>query len=309
MNDNMLNAINTGSSLFPLFESTVRKKSPGKPTREWVKRDALNIESVSVLPLGARKPKVVEVFYLPFEHINLKARIVLVGMSPGNKQMMEVAETVSEQLSRFNEIDLQEIKKRGAFAGIKMRSNLTRMLNYYDIPSLIGVASGEALFGSRWESLQTTSILRYPVFVDGKDYTGQIDMLDNKVLRKYVVNYFCREIAALDNPYIIPLGDEAADALNRLVKEGLVSGERVIDRFRHPSPEAGSRVGYVIEQVARCDLDPDDPVIKCVDKYDAERSRVKTRVAALRYQSKDAMVVDLRTKPERARSSIVEGVQ
>lgn len=281
MNDPIQTAIRTGESLFPHFEKAISRKPPGKPTREWVKREALKIESVDVLPRGARRAKRVEVFYLPFEHLNHSAKIVLVGMSPGHKQMLEVAETVTEQLARFGRVDLSDLKKRGAFAGNKMRSNLTRMLNYYDIPDLVGVPSGEALFGSRWSSLHTTSLLRYPVFVDGKDFTGQIDMLESGVLRKYVENYFCREIASLNDPYIVPLGDEAADALQGLVGEGLVSGDRVIDRLRHPSPEAGSRVGYVIEEVARTDLNPNDPVIKCVDKYDAERARVKRRVAEL----------------------------
>lgn len=271
-----------GESLYPFFENELKKVPPGKPTAAWVKRVGMQVEQTTVLPLGARKARSIEVFYLPFEHLNPKARIVLVGMTPGHKQMLTVAEAVSTQLTRFGSIDLKAIKKNGAFAGLKMRSNLTRMLNYYDIPSLIGVSSGAALFESQWPSLQTTSLLRYPVFVDGKDFSGQIDMLDNPALRKYVVNYFCREIASLDNPYIIPLGDEASEAVKVLVDEKLISGDRVIDRLRHPSPESGTRVGYVIEEVTRSDLDPKDPVWSCVDKYDLERSQVKARVAALR---------------------------
>lgn len=281
MSDRIQAAIHSGASLFPHFERAISKAPLGKPTRDWVKRNELKIEGVDVLPAGARKVKRVEVFYLPFEHLNPAAKIVLVGMSPGHKQMLVVAETIREQLGRFGRVDLADLKRRGAFAGAKMRSNLCRMLDYYDIPALAGVSSAAALFGSRWPSLHTTSLLRYPVFVDGEDFTGQLDMLETPVLRKYVESYFCQEIATLDNPYIVPLGDEAADALQALVGSGRVSGERVIDRLRHPSPEAGSRVGYVIGEVGRGDLKPDDPVMNCVDKYDAERERVKRRVAEL----------------------------
>ena len=66
MNEQIIEAIQHGDSLFPHFERELRKRSPGKPTREWVKRDAMRIEATSVLLQGARKKKVVEVFYLPF---------------------------------------------------------------------------------------------------------------------------------------------------------------------------------------------------------------------------------------------------
>lgn len=282
MSDLIQSAIQAGESLFPRFEKAISRVPAGKATRDWMKRNELRIETADVLPVGAKKAKRVEVFYLPFEHLNPLAKIVLVGMSPGHKQMSVVADTVAEQLSRCGRVDLPDLKRRGAFAGEKMRSNLCRMLDYYEIPGLAGVSSAAALFGSQWHYLHTTSLLRYPVFVDGKDFTGQLNMLETPVLRKYVENYFCREIANLDNPYIVPLGDEAADALQGLVREGLVSGARVIDRLRHPSPEGGSRVGYIIEEVARADLKPNDPVMSCVDKYDAERIRVKRRVAELR---------------------------
>ena len=282
MPDKIQNTIEQGKQLFPFFEDALKSKSPAKLTTDWVKREEMQIESTTFIPLSGRKPRKVDVFYLPFEHINLNARIVLVGMTPGHKQMLMAAKVLNAQLSNFGCVDLREIKTQSSFAGSLMRSNLTRMLDYYNIPSLIGVKCGEALFKSHWQCLHTTSLLRYPVFVDGKDFNGQIDMLENTFLRKYVINYFCREIANLDNPYIIPLGDEVAEVIKKLVNEQQISENRVIDRLRHPSPESGTRVKYVIEEVTRSNLKVGDPVWHCVDKYDEERSRVKTKVEKLR---------------------------
>lgn len=59
-------------------------------------------------------------------------------------------------------------------------------MNHWGIPRWLGLQDSAELFGSAARQPQTTSLLRYPVFQDGKPYAGNPNMMRHPMLRKYL---------------------------------------------------------------------------------------------------------------------------
>lgn len=78
-----------------------------------------------------------------FDYTNPEAEVVIVGITPGNNQLISSREGKS----------LKEIKRENAFAG-NMRPNLIRMLDHVGVNRLLHIDSccslwDETLIGSR----------------------------------------------------------------------------------------------------------------------------------------------------------------
>ena len=90
-----------------------------------------------------------ELFYVPFEHMNCKARLVIVGITPGPNQM-DMAYGVAQarlKAGLSDDLVLERAKKEGSFGGDTMRPNLVKMLEYFGIPKLLGVDNANDLSG------------------------------------------------------------------------------------------------------------------------------------------------------------------
>lgn len=87
-------------------------------------------------------------YYVPFEYVNIDARLVLVGITPGPRQMKCAYATARRLLNvpMATTDALREIKKSCAFSG--MREKINEMLDHFRIPSCIGVATASALWSS-----------------------------------------------------------------------------------------------------------------------------------------------------------------
>lgn len=120
----------------------------------------------------------VAIYYAPFEYINPRARIILVGITPGPTQMVNANNVARrELLSGAGSFDaIRKAKQEGAFSGEPMRSNLIRQLDHWGIQTWLELESAKDLFDKSRDLVQTTSLLRYPVFVGGNDYRGSPDM-------------------------------------------------------------------------------------------------------------------------------------
>ena len=136
----------------------------------------------------------VAVYYSPFEYINPKAQVVLVGITPGPTQMVNANNVARRELltgsTPLNAI--RTAKQEGAFSGKTMRANLIRQLDHWGIQTWLGMKSTKELFEGAQELVQTTSLLRYPVFVGSDDYRGTPDMTRNALLRKYLFEHLCK---------------------------------------------------------------------------------------------------------------------
>lgn len=67
---------------------------------------------------------------------------------------------------------IQAAKSVGAFSGKSLWSNLINQLNHWGFHKWLGLGDSADLFSTSRHLVQTTSLLRYPVFVKDDDYRG-----------------------------------------------------------------------------------------------------------------------------------------
>lgn len=187
--------------------------------------------------------KKIEIYYAPFEHLNENARLMIVGITPGLHQMKKSFSTVwnAREISIENEEILYEVKKESSFEG-SMRKNLIKMLDELTLHSYLGLSSTSELFGSASHLVHTTSVIPYPVFHNGKNYSGSTPkILKNELLRKYAKESLPAEIDRLKNPLIIPLGVKVAEVVDYLAANDYIPANSILHGFPHPSGGNGHR--------------------------------------------------------------------
>lgn len=218
------------------------------------------------------------VCYIPFEHINPKARVVIVGITPGHTQLLNALKEARQQLDKgaSDEAALKAAKSTGAFSG-PMRPNLTGLLDSVGIHKWLGLSSCSELFSTAAHLVQTTSVLRNPVFVRGENYNGTPNMTKTPFLQKQLTTYFAQEVAALPKAVFVPLGDKVADALHYLAGQGLLDRSRIFDGLPHPSGANAERIAYFMGRKARAELSAKTNP----DKLDEAREGLQKRVLAL----------------------------
>ncbi|WP_347320741.1 uracil-DNA glycosylase family protein [Rossellomorea sp. RS05] len=181
--------------------------------------------------------KKLEIFYAPFEYLNVKAKVVILGITPGSQQMENSYEVVWN-LRETNFTDkriLHEVKKISNLEGAT-RKNLISMLDELNLPRYLGITSTSELFCSHNHLLHTTSVLPYPVFHNGKNYSGSTpNLVSTDLLRTYITQSFHRELDHLNSPLIIPLGVNVSEALSFLSDQKLIDTKHILDGFPHPS--------------------------------------------------------------------------
>lgn len=103
------------------------------------------------------------VFYAPFDWINIDARIVILGLTPGWKQTKIAFETVHAALRRgqSDEDAISAAKAQAAFAG--MRRRMCGWLDDLGVAEWLDISRTEDLFDAQRELPQSTSAIRYPV--------------------------------------------------------------------------------------------------------------------------------------------------
>lgn len=220
----------------------------------------------------------VEVWYAPFEYINPAARVVIVGITPGRTQMMNALRECRAQIDRgaSDEMALMAAKQTAAFSGA-MRPNLIAMLDRVGIQKMLGLGTCAALFGERSELVQTTSVLRNPVFVNGGNYNGNPDMVRHPLLQQQLIAGFGQDAATLPDAVYIPLGDKVSQALFYLADKGHIEKERIMEGLPHPSGANAERIAYFLGNKARASLSKKTSP----EKLDQAREELCRRIAAL----------------------------
>ena len=190
----------------------------------------------------------VKIYYAPFEYINPSARLVLVGITPGPTQMGNANNEARRalQAGKSSIEAMQAGKSVGAFSGEPLRSNLINQLNHWGFQKWLGLSDSADLFSRSQHLVQTTSLLRYPVFVKDGDYRGTPDMTKHPLLRKYLLEYFAAEVEELKEAVFVGLGPQVQKVLDRLIHERVLSPERVIGGMLHPSGNCTYRINYLI---------------------------------------------------------------
>ncbi len=185
-----------------------------------------------------------KIYFAPHnEIINENAKVFIVGITPGWTQTSIAYKTAKEGL--INGLSFEQIRRnckiKSRFAG-SMRKNIIDMLDELNLNKYLNIESCSLLFEEDNNLLHTTSLIPYPVFINGKNYTGSNPkMLDNKVLKYYINKYFYNEVEKLKDVLIIPLGIAVEEVLSYMNQEGVIKKEQCLFGFPHPSGANGHR--------------------------------------------------------------------
>jgi hypothetical protein len=217
-----------------------------------------------------------ESWYTPFEHVNESAKIVVVGITPGETQLLNALREARAQLRTGASFDdaLKAAKHVGAFSG-PLRQNLIALLDHVGFHAWLGISSTQELFGASRHLLHSTSILPHAVFIKGKNYNGTPDMLRHPVLRQSLIEHFSDKIAPLKQAVFVPLGDKVAKALDFLASEGLLSRDQILDGLPHPSPANIERIRFFTGQKLASELSVKTNAEKLVNARNSLMLRVQ----------------------------------
>ena len=189
--------------------------------------------------------KNLKIYYAPFDYVNAKAKIIIIGITPGFTQMEMAIKYFKQQIlmNKSYHYIMENIRKEAAFAG-SMRKNLINMLDQLNINKLLNINSCKTLFENKhFEMVHTTSLIRYPVFNSGKNYTGYSpEILCSDLLKKHVVNNFLMELKKINFSLIIPLGTSVSKVLKWISANYYNIDEKCLFDFPHPSGANGHRI-------------------------------------------------------------------
>jgi hypothetical protein len=169
----------------------------------------------------------IEIYYAPFDYINSKAKIAIVGITPGLQQMTQSFQAIKDGKS------LKEVKDLSSFKG-SMRTTLIKYMDELKINKILKIKSCESLFNIDSEHLHTTSLVKYPVFDKGKNYSGA-NILKKKILLEFVEENFLKELKILQNNIIIPLGNTVSSTIDYLNTKHRLNLKCFLKGFPHPS--------------------------------------------------------------------------
>ena len=206
---------------------------------DWDKKDLL------IPAFLMNKEGDVEIYYAPHnEVVNTEAQVVIVGITPGWTQMKLAYRAAQEgwKAGLSDEEVCVYAKASARFAGT-MRGHLVQMLDQLGLAAGLQLSSCNELFQQHSRMLHTTSLLRYPVFVNQQNYTGsRPNLLMRTWLREQALASIQQELQLMERRrLIIPLGKTVERLLFLLEEAGRLDGAQVLKGFPHPSGANGHR--------------------------------------------------------------------
>jgi len=232
--------------------------------------------------------------YVPFEHVNKAAKLVIVGITPGPNQIGEAYDAAQEMIKAGKTAEQAqiEVKKLGAFSTDTMRPNLVKMLNHFGFDRILGIGDVNSLWRSNAHLLHSTSVVPHAAFYETrakgkltiKPFAGDLDeVLACKIFRDCFESCFLPSLTEINpDAMYIGLGKCPEQALAYAVKQSLLREEQVLGAFSHPSTNGGSSVGYYLREVSLDDLTPKNPVRHRAAWLDAAYERMSNITANLR---------------------------
>jgi hypothetical protein len=181
------------------------------------------------------------------------ARLVLLGLTPGETQTREAAKQYLESPKGLRD-DADSfgrlLRSRVAFKG-SMRRNLCSMLDEIGVPERYGVPRSADLFDDERSDVAATSALIYPVFTgpELRNFSGgSVDLADIPLFRRMLDELLSPRLDRARDAIIIPLGKAAATGLRYLCEQGKVGRKRILAGMPHPSGANGHRIRQFAEQ-------------------------------------------------------------
>lgn len=221
----------------------------------------------------------VKMLYAPFDHVNRAAKIAIVGMTPGAYQAQQALAAARRALTEGKSMEqaAKLAKTFASFSGEPMRSNLIRMMDCVGIADALGLKTTGALWNDASELVHFTSALRYPVFIDGQNWSGTPDMVRTSKLREWLLAWTGTELQQLRDCIIVPLGPKVAAAMQFLASEKLISPNLIMEGMPHPSGANQERINCFLG---------DKPADQCSSKTNpaalaAARTNLERKVTLL----------------------------
>lgn len=195
----------------------------------------------------------IEIYYAPHnEYLNPKAKIFIIGITPGFQQMSTAIATARKEFELGS--DIKEIqykcKVAGRFSGV-IRKNIISMLDEITLNKALNIDSCSELFNKKDYLLHTVSLIPYPVFVKKQNYSGHTPkLIKSEFLMNYIYENFIDEFNSLDNSkdiLLIPLGRAVEEVLLELASKELIKVGQILNNFPHPSGANVNRITQLKE--------------------------------------------------------------
>lgn len=197
------------------------------------------------------------VAYAPFDHVNADAEVVIVGITPGRQQARNALLEARRRLlaGESEAAALAAAKTYASFSG-SMRGNLVAMLDDVGLATHLGLTTTASLWERDAHRVHFTSALRYPVFVDGGNYTGAPEMTATPLLRTQLLSWLGQEMTRLPNAVFVPLGPKVAAGVAHAASEGGIDQDRILAGLPHPSGANAERIAFFLGRKRAEDLSP-----------------------------------------------------
>src|SRR5690606_14468063 len=117
--------------------------------------------------------------------------------------------------------------------------------------SALGIQSTGSLWNKDAARVHFTSVLRYPVFLNGANYSGAPSMLTTPLLRKQLMTWFAREMASLPKAIFVPLGPKVAEAMEAIARQIGIDSRQVLAGMPHPSGANAERIAFFLGRKER----------------------------------------------------------
>ena len=226
-----------------------------------------------------------EIFYIPFEHVNRGARLVIVGITPGMNQL-EMAYAETQRLLNLGTSTtevLEAVKTLAAFGGEAMRPNLLRMLRHFNFAKILGIRDEADLWDGAAALLHSTSVVPHAAFKNSKMFSGSFDeIIKVDALRQWFESDFVASLSALATDALyVALGKTPYDALKHCVGLGVIKENQLLGAMAHPSRRGGSQVAVYLGEKTFDDLDPADPVRGRVEWLNGAYAGMRSATARL----------------------------
>ena len=98
-------------------------------------------------------------YYIPFDYVNTRTKIIIVGLTPGRTQWENAVLTAQKSMLEGDDEEtvLRKAKQTGAFSG-GMRGTLIEMLDYISLNKELGIDSVARCFEENSQDIHFTSV-------------------------------------------------------------------------------------------------------------------------------------------------------
>ena len=199
-----------------------------------------------------------------FDYVNPKAKVVIVGITPGNSQLKGDRTALSPR----------EVKRINAFAG-GMRHNLINMLDHIMVNKLLEIDSCSSLWEENFDKVDMTSLLieaTYELKKNGEKemFKHPENISKSDKLTKMLEEGFVKNCAKYENTVLyVACGPGVYDVLKMLQAEKKIEG--LVIGIAHPS---GANMGRI-----QCYLGKAEPknqsYLWCIDRVNEAKELVR----------------------------------